>query len=944
MAAEDEDAVLAASPVGLNDVVYINGEKYVCYDRYLMQNGSEKLPEVYGRFLNLSGDYSGIWKTNVDYQNGVKVNDASEAPEYGTDKGMEQEFSDLSQEKAILKYGIEDSEGEPMEPRFYVDDKLFSDPAKLNTDHPGLSEMILDAIDKDDDEEIRLFAGTTVNKGQEKCNWTGYLDGASTTAVDNICTYSYDLRYTKKNEYPAGYYELNTIKDKNKGIYENSNCFAYLSGGGGLVGASKNKYSTSEQNSNHDKAKKAFDAYTPYSNSNRSGYKYREQTSTPLEWHTGKTAYSKQKTVSLDDYKWQYSDNVGLKYDAEKEEWVNNSGTESRGTFKVGGTIASSGAVAAGGKTGTPKNTGKRVYSIADRNGMTVYSTKEVLPFSFTYTDYTNSSNNRSEVNKNKGTATSWYVDASASLDVGTPGTVDNAKETYFFPSIDLKITDNNEKRNGMSLSENHMFENCYVNDRTTGNVDFNISGISQIDTTTSAIDNIPTDIHYTEGDIDITELNPVRKKTSGSYPISAKLDFYEMEKTYDETATAFGYEIKCEGGEISGDKIITNSITEDTVFMLKVTDEVSGEIGQRLIYVEPAEAYKTELVGDVTVSQNEASVITAGSDVRLTDRAHRLEMIGRDQVGNEDIRFMPEDFMLLGKDDVSATLEQLRIRQTELLNDMYSSDEELKLVSDCLLDYESIDFTGVIDNENKLIKSDDVSGSKEQRRLMVVLKDDHVAGISRARESDITYRGYCGDIIQNRFMNYSILTLDVLADPGRITVPDTPSDPEPDPGETEIERLRRENSELAAENQRLKTENERLKSENTRLSEENKKLKQNEGAKPDDPSGNRQSQTESTPAKTTGTSAGGSGGGAGGSGGGSGGGGGGGAAVGANVVTPKSGASAKASNSIESKYERLCKRVKKLKTENKKLKQTIAKLKRDKSALKKRIKACKAR
>ena len=436
--------------INIGDVINIGDEIFVCYDSFEKKSKNEELAEKYGRFLKLSDKYRCLWQEGMDYSNGVRISEFGEIPEYGEPTGMEASDPDLVADLACLEYGIEDDEGEYMAPRFYVDGLLFSDPEKLNGEYAWLSELILDTVAEEDD--IGIFYGSKLKSGTEKQTWTGYLEGGSDSAVDNTGTYMMDIRYTNYSSYPCGFHELLYLNNNN-GKYASENYYAY-GPDGKIAGGPKNQFSTAEYLANNAKAKAYFEAYKPYSSSNTGGYRIWEYSETPLEWHIGKKAYNKTKTVELTDYSWSYSSNLGIRYDKTAGCWVDDSGTQATGTYIAGGTT-DGGVKAVGGSAGILGETGKPVYSIKNYNGATCYSTKKVLPWTFKHVNYYDGSGNKNIVNTDEGEFTGWYVDASATITPGMPGTLDNVEEEYLFPSVDMKITDNNGRGDGLNLLAN---------------------------------------------------------------------------------------------------------------------------------------------------------------------------------------------------------------------------------------------------------------------------------------------------------------------------------------------------------------------------------------------------------------------------------------------------------------------------------------------------------
>ena len=824
--------------VDIRDVVYINGEKYVCYDKYEQKNNNTHKTDTYGRFLKLSDEYYCVWQNGVDYQNGVTVKAFGQAPVYAGDKNMERYISignqtpyqnveksrvnshtdpladtsrpfDLSKDKAFLKYGTEDCDGNARAPRYYIDNLLFGDPRYLNGDYVWLSDMIRDTVkDKDDpDMTMKVFAGSIPHSGTERQTWRGYLGGASNTAVDNQGCFYYEARGSlpTANGITSGMFEkwIDNGYDGGKEFYY---CYSFTTADGQINygGYShlrrypyrnpNDPYTDEKDTTSYPIAKAAWDTYPRYpAGANKyTPYAIVNIQKVNLEWQRGKTAYSSLVDRVLDDYSWNYSDNMGLRYNANTKKWEDSDRTETMGTYACGKRTSVSDTPTIGGKAGTLGTAGKPVYygkslMKLTRNGFRdsewyFYGTKEILDSTIEHIDLSNSNNNTKTTNTNRGRTTGWYVDPDPTCYKGTAGTVNNAKNQYFFPSIDLKLTNNSNTR-VLSLGEvqtsekpgGHMIEDAdgreypecdtvryFENDNITGDMDIDLFGLSRINALSPELDNNSGDLHYVEGglkpsDIMVKKHKVIREspRFEKAYNVDADVKIYETEKIWDNGIQKYRYEAK---GEASDEGRLKN-ITEDSVFLVKATDRISGEMCEKLIYMEPSAPVGLLLSGEILNENSDASKLMACTDVKLNDRAHGLTVSCIDAAGNEDHRALADEYMLLGRAEVTDTLKQLKKKYKGLMDDCNSSQEEIDRVAALISDYESISFAGAIDNENKTVRAQNVSARGAVMKIMVVMPEDTVAGESRARNEDIVYKGYSPYLADEKYMNYAILS-----------------------------------------------------------------------------------------------------------------------------------------------------------------------------------------
>ena len=723
--------------IDIRDVIYINGEKYICYDKYEIQNENTGKSESYGRFLKLSDEYYCIWQNGVDYTNGVTVKAFGEAPEYGEDKNMEEYISDryktqyqnveksradgridmiaqstqvfdLSADKAMLNYGTEDKKGTAVSPRFYIDTMLLGNADALNGEYSWLADAIRDTLSRADGSDgslsnMSVFCGIGYS-GAEDVNQQGNAYTVKGGATSRFCS-----------------------KDNNPFVWGSDYQKAVNMDGGGA-------------------------------------------NLTSNVFQTGSIVIS-PVAKDLYDYSWNYSSGSYVDFNSTTKSWEGHIEEETMGTYKVGEATPHGGTGTLDGKKGTVTHgsySQKKIYKHAP-SGYITSATDKWSSSCYTKPTWYNTKNTQAAVTVNYngiGTAvisptssdfTGYeYVEiVEPKIQTGTAGTVDNAKNHFFLPSIDLKITDENDDDEGaMCLDETIMcakktdyrqhsvtgdeYVLCdtvkyYTNDKCDGQIGFDLDGISDIDTKSEAIDDNEGDVHYKEGRIDLSGINvkkynelPGDSGIRKSYSVNYTVSVYETEKRRDVGESDFSYKKKKAGGSISGTKWTTGNISKDTVFLAEITDNLTDRKCERLIYVEPCEDAGIAISGPVTMAGNDRNSVKACEVTKLNDSYYGLAVNRIDEAGFVGDAVPAEDYELLGKKQVEQKLTQLRSLYRQRVNDADAGEEELKELDTLIRDYSCINFEGDIDDAAKTIRPANVTGSNNKRNLMVRCGEDY--------------------------------------------------------------------------------------------------------------------------------------------------------------------------------------------------------------------------
>ena len=725
----------AEKDIDIKDVIYVNGEKYICYDKYEIKNENTGKSETYGRFLKLSDEYYCVWQNGVDYTNGVTVNGFGSAPVYGTDANMEKYISskyksdyqnvtasrvdnrvdmiasdtqvfDLSKDREILKYGIEDKKGNAVSPRFYIDTYLFSRADALNGEYSWLSDAIRDTIKRADGSDGGL-SNMTVFCGIDRKE----ADDVYETGK------AFDVKYGTAGSFSSA---------KNNPYKWNHFSEEYSQGASGMDGGA------SEFTSN------------VYLSSNTTGT---------------------ETTERLYDYSWNYSVGAYMDFNRDTKLWQRVQNGETMGTYEVGKKTPYGNTPTLDGKKGkvTAGTFSKTKIYEHSPDGVATLTSGNWNDANWRQPKWYNTKDTKAGVtltyNKNVGTAKTTLTKSTyTGYDVvnvtkptiakGSAGSVNNAKNHFFFPTVDLKISDNNDDDNGMCLNETIMYcdpaaynltsvrgeeyalcDNIkyYENDKAAGRITFSLSAISRVNGESDAIDDNPGDVHYKEGRIDLSGIDVKKRNTiSGdpgidkSYSINYTVAVYETKKQRDVGESVYSYKKSSSGGAISDNVWTTNNISEDTVFLVEVTDNISGKTGSKLIYVEPCDDSGISISGPITVEGGARNTIRACEDVRVNDTEYGLMVNRADGAGFIGDVIAESDYEICGRAEVAEKLGEYRALYRQHVYDGDADEAEMERLSGLIRDYASIDFEGTIDNNTKTIRSTNVTGAKNKRRLMI--------------------------------------------------------------------------------------------------------------------------------------------------------------------------------------------------------------------------------